>query len=344
MQTTNSFTIIMKKNPRNILKGLLLSAIATMFSSNANAEETLTVTNDLKEEDANELKSSFRRIYKNVLKISPSGKMIGVNTHRSHSSHSSHRSGSYVRSHSSHTSHTSHSSSSTSYGTTTRSRSTYTPAVSSGSSSSGTRSQSNNSGTKSSSTSSKKKRSKGTVSGFYSNSAPDIRIVRLGERTLTRDLYGNDVKMLIVLLVEKLYIRDSWVSKKDNYPVYDTQVEEAVKHFQKDAGLSQTGILDESTLESLKVWEKGKTSVVLGVRDLYYLTSFPLSGPDVDELIRLLWEKGYAPDPMKLEKRDGHYMFTQDIEKLVKRYQAENGLVETGVVDENFVKKIKGTS
>ena len=37
-------------------------------------------------------------------------------------------------------------------------------------------------------------------------------------------------------------------------------------------------------------------------------------------------------------------MFTQDIEKLVKRYQAENGLVETGVVDENFVKKIKGTS
>lgn len=335
----------MKKNPRNILKGLLLSAIATMFNSNANAEEALTVTNDLNEEDANELKSSFRRVYKNVLKISPSGKTIGVNIHRSHSSHSSHRSGSYARSHSSHTSHTSHSSSSTSYGTTTRSRSTYTPAVGSSSSSSGTRSRSSNSGTKPSNTSSSsKKRNKGTASGLYSPTTLDFRTVSLGDRTLTRNLYGNDVKMLIVLLVEKLYIRESWVSNKDNYPVYDNYVEDAVKHFQKDAGLSQTGIVDESTLESLEAWGKGETSVVLGVRDLYYLTSYPFAGPDVDELIRLLWEKGYAPDPLKLEKRDGHYMFTQDIEKLVKRYQAENGLEETGAVDETFVKKIKGAS
>lgn len=335
----------MKKNPRNILKGLLLSAIATMFNSNANAEETMSITNNLKEEDANELKSSFRRIYKNVLKISPSGKMIGVNSHRSHSSHSSHRSGSYVRSHSSHTSHTSHSSSSTSYGTTNRSRSTYTPSVGSSSTSSGTRNRSNNSGTNTSGTStSSKSKNRGTVSGLYTPYTLDIKTVSLGERPLTRNLYGNDVKMLIILLVEKLYIRESWVSNKDNYPVYDTQVEDAVKHFQKDAGLTQTGIADESTIESLEAWEKGKTSVVLGVRDLYYLTSFPLSGPDVDELIKLLWEKGYAPDPMKLEKRDGHYMFTQDIEKLVKRYQAENGLVETGVVDETFVKKIKGTN
>lgn len=334
----------MKKNPRNILKGLLLSAIATMFNSNANAEETLSVTSNLKEEDANELRSSFRRIYKNVLKISPSGKMIGVNTHRSHSSHSSHRSGSYVRSHSSHTSHTSHSSSSTSYGTTSRTKSTYTPAVGSGSSS-GTRSRSNNSGTKPSSTSSSsKKRNKGTASGLYSPTTLDFRTVSLGDRTLTRNLYGNDVKMLIVLLVEKLYIRESWVSNKDNYPIYDNHVEDAVKHFQKDAGLSQTGIVDESTLESLEAWGKGETSVYLGVRDLYYLTSYPFAGTDVDELIKLLWEKGYALDPMKLEKRDGHYVFTQDIEMIVKRYQVANGLTETGVVDETFVKSIKGVS
>ena len=303
----------MKKNPRNILKGLLLSAIATMFNSNANAEETLSVTSNLKEEDANELRSSFRRIYKNVLKISPSGKMIGVNTHRSHSSHSSHRSGSYVRSHSSHTSHTSHSSSSTSYGTTSRTKSTYTPAVGSGSSS-GTRSRSNNSGTKPSSTSSSsKKRNKGTASGLYSPTTLDFRTVSLGDRTLTRNLYGNDVKMLIVLLVEKLYIRESWVSNKDNYPIYDNHVEDAVKHFQKDAGLSQTGIVDESTLESLEAWGKGETSVYLGVRDLYYLTSYPFAGPDVEEMIKLLWEKGYAQDPIKLKKQDGHYVFIQDI-------------------------------
>ena len=73
-------------------------------------------------------------------------------------------------------------------------------------------------------------------------------------------------------------------------------------------------------------------------------TSFPLSGPDVDELIKLLWEKGFAPDPLKLEKRDGHYVFTQDIEMIVKRYQVANGLTETGVVDETFVKSIKGAS
>ena len=228
----------MKKTQRSILKGLLLSAIATMFNSTAYAEDNYAVTNNLKEDDANELKSSSRRIYKNVLKVSPSGKLIGVNTHRSHSSHSSHRSGSYTRSHSSHTSHTSHSSSSTNYGTTNRTRSTNTPAVSTGSTSTRTTSRPHKSETRSSSNSTKSS-NRGAISGIYSTSALDITTINLGDRMLTKDLYGNDVKMLIALLVEKLYIRESWVSYKNNYPVYDTQVEDAVKHFQKDAVLWQ---------------------------------------------------------------------------------------------------------
>ena len=93
-------------------------------------------------------------------------------------------------------------------------------------------------------------------------------------------------------------------------------------------------------MNSLEAWEEMNTSVSLGVRDLYYRSS-PFSGEDVDELIKLLWEKGYAPDPMKLEKKDGHYVFTQDIGMLVKRYQIANGLEETGIVDEIFVKTIK---
>lgn len=157
-------------------------------------------------------------------------------------------------------------------------------------------------------------------------------------------VYGSDINKLVKLLAEKLYIRESWVSTKDGFMMYDSKVEDAVKHFQKDAGLTQSGQLEHSALQTLKTWDKEKTTVILGVRDLYYIDGLTMAGYDVDELVALLWEKGLTPDPTKIEKRNGHAVFTQDIEMAVKLYQAYNDMSDTGKVDEAFVKSIKGQS
>ena len=337
----------MKRKPKQILRAVLLSAIASMFGTSANAEEVIMPTiSGTDENESKEIESSSNRVYKNVLKMSPSGNVVAVDSHRSHSSHSSHRSGSYVRNHSSHTSHTSHSSSSGSYSTPTRSRSTSTRSTSTrstGTSTTGTSSRSYGYGSGTTGTTSTS-RSAGTISGLYSPTPKpvDPKTVELGERTMSLNLYGNDISKLVQLLVEKLYLRDSWVSKKEGFMLYDSVVEGAVKHFQKDAGLSQSGQLEYSSLQTLKTWDKEKTTMTLGVRDLYYVEGLPMSGYDVDELVTLLWEKGLTPDPSKIEKRNGHSVFTADIEMAVKLYQAYNNLPDTGRVDEAFVKSIKG--
>lgn len=332
----------MKRKSQHILRGILLSAIATMFGNNANSQENespLVYPND--DNETNELSSSSGRIYKNVLKMSPSGNIIAVNSHRSHSSHSSHsshRSGSYTRSHSSHTSHTSHSSSSTGYGIPARSSSTRT----SSSTTSTTRSTSY--GTGSSTTGSTNNIG---ISSLYSNPSSgsfNPKTIELGSRNLMPELYGNDINTLVKLLAEKLYIRESWVSKKDGYMIYDSKVEEAVKHFQKDASIPQTGQLDKTALQILKTWNKEKTTISLGVRDLIFTEGQTISGQDVEELATLLWAKGLAPSPSLMEKHNGHTAFTKDLEMAVKLFQKYNNMPETGIVDEKFVQSLKGIS
>lgn len=336
----------MKSKPHKILKSVLLSAVASMFGTSANAEDVMMPVGGSDENGFKELESSSSRVYKNVLKMNPSGNVVPVDSHRSHSSHSSHRSGSYVRSHSSHTSHTSHSSSSSSYGIYTPSRSTRTNTktrkTTPGTSSSSSRSTGYGTGTSSSSS-----RTSGTVSGIYT--APttktiDQNTIKMGDRTMSLNLYGNDINELVKLLAEKLYIRDSWVSKMDGFMLYDSAVEEAVKHFQKDAGMTQTGKMDSSAIQILKTWDSEKTTAILGVRDLYVVESLPMAGTDVDELVTLLWAKGLTPPPSTVEKRNGHAVYSLDISLAVKLYQKYNNMVETGRVDEAFVKSIKGNS
>lgn len=332
----------MKRKSQHILRGILLSAIATMFGNNANSQENespLVYPND--DNETNELSSSSGRIYKNVLKMSPSGNIIAVNSHRSHSSHSSHsshRSGSYTRSHSSHTSHTSHSSSSTGYGIPSRSTSTRT------SSSNTSTTRSTGYGTGTSTTSSTNNIG---ISSLYSNpssSSLNPKTIELGSRNLMPELYGNDINKLVKLLAEKLYIRENWVSKKDGYMIYDSKVEEAVKHFQKDASIPQTGQLDKTALQTLKTWNKEKTTISLGVRDLFFTEGETISGQDVEELATLLWAKGLTPSPSLMEKHNGHTAFTRDLEMAVKLFQKYNNMPETGIVDEKFVQFLKGIS
>lgn len=43
-----------------------------------------------------------------------------------------------------------------------------------------------------------------------------------------------------------------------------------------------------------------------------------------------------------MSQKNGHAVFTKDIEMAVKMYQSSNGMPDTGKVDETFVKTIKG--
>lgn len=157
---------------------------------------------------------------------------------------------------------------------------------------------------------------------------------------MSLNLYGNDINLLVKLLEEKFYIRAKWVSKKEGLLLYDDKVEEAVKHFQKDAGVSQTGQVATTDLQNLKQWDKEKTTAALGVRDLY-IDSMPMYGTDVDELVLLLGKNGLIPDTSEIVKKGGHAVFTKDIEMAVKLYQILNDMTDTGRVDEAFVKSIK---
>lgn len=111
----------MKKSSKNLIKTLLLSAIASIaHNGNANAEtKSVKVLNfDFNENETVKHDVFKHNVFKNVIKIKSNGDVMEVSSHRSHRSHSSHRS--------SNSGHYSHSSSSNSY----RSGNSYSSGVS----------------------------------------------------------------------------------------------------------------------------------------------------------------------------------------------------------------------
>ena len=305
----------MKKGAKKIIQDILLGAVVAISGLQASAKEAPVerknenVGDDDKEKWS---KASKGTPYKDVLQIRSDGSTRYIADHRSHRSHSSHRSSSYGGSHSSHVSHSSH-----------RSSSGGTSHYSSASSSSRSRSG----GT-------------GTVSGLYSAPKKDYKTFSLGDRTLTAGLFGADVDELVTLLVQKNYYTNKWVQKKNGYSLYDAKMASAVKRFQKDAGISQTGTITASILPKLQNWSADKSTIVLGIRELKYAKP-ELSGEDVDELVNLLIAAGYSPDSSKFKKNGSHLIFTKDIEEAVKIFQAYNGEAPTGIVNENTLAKLR---
>lgn len=307
----------MKKNARNIIRRALLGAIFTLFhpaesqAGDVNNFDIEGFNND----DANDVISASKASpYKDVYMISSNGEGRYVSMHRSHSSHRSHRS-----SNTGHSSHTSHSSSSNSYH--------YSSSGSSSSSSNSTTSKS---------------------SSLYSGSSTSIQSTpkvntldsyNLGERTLGVDMKGRDVNRLVNLLSRNYYIRESWVKKDNDYFIYNSIVSDAVKRFQKDAGIKITGSVDSSTASTLESWNCAKTiTIKLGVRDI----NINDSGLDVDELVALLEKTGYAPDPSKIKKTDdGRTIYTEDVKTAVEFFQTYNDLDVTGIADEKTIKKLR---
>ncbi len=131
---------------------------------------------------------------------------------------------------------------------------------------------------------------------------------------------------------------------QNGYPVYNARVVSAVKRFQKDAGMSQDGLVNSTTASRLQAWDESKSTLTLGIRNMSYQDDAVLAGNDVDELIALLRKAGYSPDPAKLKYQNGKAVFTKDIEIAVKLFQAYNGLNANGIVDEATIAKLNAVA
>ena len=301
----------MKSKANKILRNILIGAIASLYNSTAQATDgsTETILDDLSGNDKKDAVRSLRnKIYHNVLAIKKNGDSKLIAGHRSHMSHRS-GGGGGGGGHYSHASHYSSyggGGSSRSYSNRSRSSSSYSPST--------------------------------TVT----KPAPKTyKTYSLGDRTLTSGEYGNDVSTLTSLLVTKKYLKGSWISMQNGYPLYDRKVISAVKRFQKDAGLPQNGTFTASMVNKLENWDSNKSTLTLGIRDLSYNAYSTLSGYDVNELIALLRKTGFPPDPAKLQYKDGKAVYTPDLETAVKLFQAYNSLNVDGVVDEELLSKLK---
>lgn len=296
----------MKNSAKSQIKALLLSAVAALLPTHAQAEETTNFMPDLGNNDDffGETNRSWGKVFKNVAKLDKNGDVKYIASHRSHMSHRSGGGGGGYG----HRSHYSHYSS---YG-------------------GGSSHYSSSSSSRSSSSSSSY--SKPKTAGDYS----------IGDRTLKTGLHGSDVTSLTGYLATGLYINRSWIKEKEGYSLYDTTIASAVKHFQKDAGLPQTGVADQTTIDKLKSWDNSKTTVILGTRELSYSESSTDKGTDVTELVNLLTKAGFTPDPKKIVMTsDGRTEFTKDIATAVRFFQAYNSLSVTGRADEATIKALK---
>lgn len=179
----------------------------------------------------------------------------------------------------------------------------------------------------------------GSSSSVYMPPVKTAGDYTLGDRTLSSGIHGSDVDQLVPYLVRYYYLKDGVVTKKAGYYVYDTNVVNAVKHFQKDAGLTQDGKLTSSVLSTLKSWSPAKTTIPLGFRELS--SAAETSGFDVDELVELLINAGYSPDPAKLKKSGAHYVFTEDVHTALKAFQAYHGIQPNGELNATTLTKLK---
>lgn len=299
----------MKDKAKKIVRNLLLGALASLYNTHAQATEQAAQSwlESLDKDDKNEAVRALKnKIYRNVLQLTSKGDTKLIAGHRSHMSHRSGGGGG-----GGHYSHASHYSS---YGGGGSSR----------------RSHSSPSSSSHGSTYSRPKPTPKTYKTYH-----------LGDRTLRPGVYGNDVSQLTAWLVAKNYIHSSWITMQKGYPVYNARIMDAVKRFQKDAGLAPDGEVTTSLVDKLENWDKNNTTIVLGIRELCYHTERQLAGNDVNELIALLKKAGFPPDPSKLAYEGRRAIFTKDIETAVKLFQAYNGLTPNGIVDDKTLAKLR---
>ncbi len=176
-------------------------------------------------------------------------------------------------------------------------------------------------------------------SGIYTAPKPAPKTYKtysLGDRTLKKGLYGKDVNELVQKLQNYYYLRSDFSASKSDYYLFDQEVEKAVKQFQKDAKLKETGIIGSAEITALGSWNGAYSTKVLGVRDLI----LNIHGNDVLDLIELLNKAGFPPNPEKLEGD----RYNEEVRKAVKTFQAFAGLAVTGIADKATIEKLKASA
>lgn len=177
---------------------------------------------------------------------------------------------------------------------------------------------------------------------------------------------GRDVDMLITDLYSLGYLRNDYSHKNFHPHVYNSTVRDAVKHFQRDAGIKEDGIMTRNMVGLLNVWDKLNSTIPLGTRDL--TIEDEVAGHDVDELVALLTDAGFPPRKEKLQKNAPkpitadeiiylskagssksverfeqekiHYIFTEEIRTALMTFQAFNGIRPTGNLDPLTITKL----
>ncbi len=107
------------------------------------------------------------------------------------------------------------------------------------------------------------------------------------------------------------------------YVVFDSEIRNAVRTFQKDAGIAQDGIAGSSTIAKLQVWVPKDYN--LGDR----LLRKGMRGSDVTQLRNILIDKAFLEEPFCNGKTD----FDVEIERALKKFQDSIGIKATGEVD-----------
>ncbi len=147
-----------------------------------------------------------------------------------------------------------------------------------------------------------------------------------------RNLYGADVKQLTDLLVKCDYLQSSKVSKNSSgYVLYDEDVIDAVKRFQKDIGISVDGNAGTTTISKLKAF--ASTYYKLGDRVL----SVGMNGTDVAEMRNYLIDKGYLTGTPSKKA----ITFDTVIEAGLKAFLNDVGLEWNGKTDSDIVFYVK---
>ncbi len=131
---------------------------------------------------------------------------------------------------------------------------------------------------------------------------------------------GPDVKELQQKLVENGYLEQKYATG-----FFGPKTQEAVKKYQADEGINQTGVVAEMTIEALFVKKELKTTMVLRNGD---------ESANVKTLQQALADMGY----LKEDKITGY--FGDVTESAVRKFQKDNGISETGVAAEKTIERI----
>ena len=214
----------MKSKAKAIINRLLIAATVSLVNNNDAKANTIFDVDDPDMGSLSRIKALKNIIKTQIFKLNKLGKVKFVNAHTSHGSHSSH---------SSHSSHASHYSS--------------------------TIGNNGNGSSSSQNYSSRDTYSIGTTgdSDKKSQFAPtptskELSMFKIGDRIMQKGVYGNDVKELSDYLILINLLKKDQITLKNNFVIFNENIEIAVKKFQLELGLQDNGIIDKELAELIK--------------------------------------------------------------------------------------------